>query len=826
MSYAKLNNSLSLPVIDRFGYLLDVRELKNTAAAELWPKEPVVQIQWTADNQRPTVEELMQTIEYNGKTYHGHFAWGSAVKRGQTIGLTRDFPHEEGPVTMVEDGQRVGRYLYAAGIFGGFKGDITVGIEKPHALLPCGPVEDGFGYIRRRGAEKFASKQRVSLGTSRDNWTYWQRLPWEKIKDEMTPVILEAATDASDPSKMLWAASHSFEQKQELVKLDMGMIEHPFVAAALNRSSQSYFARLCSSVHLGGQYRIAVPTTAETVCWPDHHGKIALDRSPIDSNGSIQAVEVEPYPAEEERIGNLEVIQVTIASKQFMSKGCLGIVDDDLLEYDVVICSEDIKMVSSDIGRLGDVRKLSELVVRNAVVPFLMVWDAQSIVGVNAEWAKDRMGLDHDGDAVRLVDCAEYPMLWQTIKDLPEGETPKLPKSKRLIAIKDQRPEMIYKSMVNLVGQATNVAGSTFMLADRSLLASQLGYKSVNALDNRLNYFIKVGTDGFKTDVDQAAVAKEIAIVQDSIQKLFGHGATWTRWDGDQIAFCRDIPRVILAVVKPDQTDLVYFDIDNQPVSRKVAPAKVARYIVYGQDEPIVLDERQLKIAIWPLQDGTVAQIARIAIPFIQPNWLESVPIRPLTGFRKWAPEVPELAEAAEQAQFWFNARVTRVNWTDPKDVAQFKADWNERLDQWKGDTWEKACALWHVAHSSRGKDATAASVFLGFPEECTKIIAEKPGDKVKEIMLTGLSYQLPRFVRGELKDIQVVDVVTIKGGKKIIRRCVVGDVAGQVAPKDATMPRNLIAFVAANTDQPECGQYKKIVVQPFGNSSWKAQLV
>ncbi len=87
-----------------------------------------------------------------------------------------------------------------------------------------------------------------------------------------------------------------------------------------------------------------MPTTAPTVCWPGHDGKIAIDRSPIDSNGSMQAVEVEPCPEEEQRIANMEVAQISISAKNFMSKGCVGIVDDELLDYDIVICSEDIKM--------------------------------------------------------------------------------------------------------------------------------------------------------------------------------------------------------------------------------------------------------------------------------------------------------------------------------------------------------------------------------------------------------------------------------------------------------------------------------------------------
>jgi len=72
---------------------------------------------------------------------------------------------------------------------------------------------------------------------------------------------------------------------------------------------------------------------------------------------------------------------------------------------------------------------------------------------------------------------------------------------------------MIAKSMTNLVGMATNVAGGTFMVEDREFLARQLGFKGAMEMNNRLNYFIKVGTDGFKTSVDQVAVEKEIASV-------------------------------------------------------------------------------------------------------------------------------------------------------------------------------------------------------------------------------------------------------------------------------------------------------------------------
>jgi hypothetical protein len=451
-------------------------------------------------------------VIYAGKSWFGAHAWSSAVKRGQTIGLLNYFPATDGPVKLVEDGQRVGRWLLGQGIFGGFKADtLRVGIYKPGRQTKAGPVEDGFGYIKKSLVDQFARKERIELGTSRDNWTFWQRLNWQDIRDEMIPLINKSLENVSDPAKKLVDAPHSYDQKKSLYDANKGIIEHPFVAAALNRTAQLYFARLCSSVNLNGNYRTAVPTSAETICWPGHSGNI------------IQAVHVAANAAEENRILSMEVAQITIATRDFMTKGCVGIVPDELMgEYDILVCSEDIKMASAGVDKL---RKEPYVDLENVVVPFIQIWSSKSLVGVNAKWAKNKMGLDHDGDAVRLVDCNELPCLWNSIRNLPEGETPKLPKSKRLLSEGDLRSEMIYKSMVNLVVQATNVSGSTFMVADRTLLAAQLGHTSVSALDARLNFFVKVVTDGFMTDVDQAAVAKEIAILQTNMSKMFGVSA-------------------------------------------------------------------------------------------------------------------------------------------------------------------------------------------------------------------------------------------------------------------------------------------------------------
>jgi len=256
----KLNNSKTIAVVDKHGDLIEEQNYRNTPLAELFPDEDVILIQWIEDRNmyRPTSEELSEPIEHDGKIYHGCWAWGSSVKRGITFGLTHDFPAEVGTVKLVEDGQRVGRWLMSQGIFGGFTAsELKIGVLPPHTQTKAGPVEDGFGYIKRSLVNQYARKERITLGQSRDNWSFWQRIPWDKVEEEMLPILSDSLVDASDPAKMLWASPHSFEQKKQLYDAEPAMIEHPFVAASLNRSAQSYFARMCTSVNLRGEYRTA-----------------------------------------------------------------------------------------------------------------------------------------------------------------------------------------------------------------------------------------------------------------------------------------------------------------------------------------------------------------------------------------------------------------------------------------------------------------------------------------------------------------------------------------------------------------------------------------
>jgi len=846
-NYTQLNNKTLVAVVDRFGHQLDAHELRNIPLLEIFPNEQFAMIQWTAkDAPRPSAAELQEPVIIldgvaRGLKLYGHYGWGSAVKRGETIGLTNDWPVKKGPFTVVEDGQRLGRWMFSQGNFGGFKAKtLRIKIMQPHEICKAGPVEDGFGYISADLVEKFGRKEVIVLGASRDNWTFWDRLPWPAIADGAVPMIIEAATDAANPSKMLRAASHSFDVKQRMVNADIQMSEHPFVAASLNRSSQDYFSRLCSAIYVDGKYRIAVPTTEEQICWPDHAGHIVVDRSPIDSNGNIQAVELvqtRAYQKEGKRIKGMKVVQGNVSAANFMSKDCWGVVSPKLLDgYDMIICSEDIKMIGG--MSLKDARNLDEIVVENCVVPFLSMWGGESLVGVNASWAKNLMGLDHDGDAVRLIECEDKMWLWYAARGLDPQETPKLPKSKRLLSKADLRAEMIAKSMSNLVGMATKVAGATFAQQNRAALAVMLGYTSDSTMDARLNFWIKCGTDGFKTDINLLAIESEIMTFQSSIRTLFGHGAAWMDWAGSQWAFSRGAPSIIHAVVPAGTKKLEYeyFEVTKGckiKVTWKGKSAADVRYIVDGQKDPVELDDEQLKYAIWPEQDGTCAMIARYALPVIAADWAETVQFKRLTFFLNWAlPQSDELMRQAEQVQFWYNSRVQRVNWTDPKDIAAFRVSLNERIEEWHKETkasdWEMANALWIVAHSARSEESTGNSVFMAFLDQAEKIIKDKPGlaasQKSQEIILNGLAYQLPGFTNGELENIEVKDIVTLSRGKKLVRRVVCGSTRGQKKPQDKSLPENLRAVGAINCAQPEPGTYRAKSTK-FGDASWKAVL-
>ena len=790
----KIENITIVPVVDAVsGEKIDEREFHNIPFSEFYDEDFIV-IDWMASGQRPTEfgEYQLGGVEYDGNTYYP-YAWGSMVKRGQTFGFLTDIPRLSGVVQYAEDAQRVGRWLFAQGVAS--RGTLKVGLVPAGTIIPgAGPVDDGFGYIRK---DLVQTDEWVTLGNSREQYPFWQRLDWDIIKDEQIPLIHKRLVDAGDPTKMLFEQSSTFEQKQALVKLDQRMIEHPFVANSLSRVSADRFARMATCGVAPGFYRTIVPTECETVCWPGHQGDIVVRRSPIDSNGSIQAVHIEPdelYERESKRISNLYVIQHTIATTEFAAKGCLGLVDD-LGEFDVILCNQDVKMVK---GSLEDVRRSTSITLDDAVLVEVQGWGKGSLAGVNGKWAKNRMGADHDGDGVDLIDANAMPQLVKAVKALKPGDTPKLKKTKTPLMREDKRNEMICKSMSNLVGFASNVMATSYAVKNRELLAKNLGFKSEQAFDKFLNYAVKVGTDGFKTDVDAREVEKQLAMLQSNLQTVLGGGIAWTGWPND-MAFTRSVPNIIT----------------GEGHGRN-APKGWAWAMVEGKGN-VLMSKDEIKNSILPWQDGIVPTIARIALPALDTIIGEPIKVRPLTEFQRWAGRVDTDFEAVRDVQNWYNARVRRVNFSEPKDIAAFKLAFSKRLDEWMAEQglseWDAARALWNVAHGTRSELSGAASVFIGFPEQAAQIVADKPGlvRKTKTV-LVGLARQVPGLIEVSL-DVEIQDVTVDQKGRAVIRKAVVAEVHGQRQP-NAPFPEKMIGLIAGNAIQPEPGQYKAHIKQ------------
>lgn len=103
----QLDNQVSAAVLDKNGRKIDEREFANTPFAQLFPQDEFVVIDWLANSttERPEEAELSQPVTYNGKHWQGSWAWGSAVKTGQTVGLLHNIGYECQTIKNADDGQ-------------------------------------------------------------------------------------------------------------------------------------------------------------------------------------------------------------------------------------------------------------------------------------------------------------------------------------------------------------------------------------------------------------------------------------------------------------------------------------------------------------------------------------------------------------------------------------------------------------------------------------------------------------------------------------------------------------------------------------------------
>jgi hypothetical protein len=795
-----------VPIVSPWGVLQDEREYVDTPFSVLYPNDPLIAVQWLYEGRKKPLARqieqerdcLCQSIHYQGVEYNGAWGWGSAVKKGETIGLTHDIGWQTGMMRYVEDGQRFTRWLLAQGWYGIEYRKYRIRLVTPGTMTKWGPVADGFGYFARPSLN---NRQPIKLGRSKGSYTFWQRIPFTAVLwEELRPLIDERLADIAQSAATMLSAGQSLDYKVKLVDIDPEMVEHPFVANMITSHWAEFLMRVATTVPIRSMYRLAVPAypDIETVESGDPGGtRMIVCRYPIDSYGNIQACET----TYSERIAEMEAIQYSISSYDVFFKGCGAVIDEPKLDgYDAILCTEDLKMSSDGVKAICLNGEWEGQVVLSVTQRF----SKGSCIGVNPDWFKLRFGGDNDGDGVEVVLADGLDELYTTVKCLPYGESPKLPKVKRILKDGDYRPEMIEQSMQNLVGFASNVTSQVLAKENQESQALLLGFPDAAHLHARLNYAIKVGTDGFKTNIDPSATIAMLTSIQGRLAADEINPAPWTGWSGTD-AFGHYIPEVYDRLYAENnaywgERSGVKFELDDEHFNTSVSK---------------------------DYHTGTVGRLCAYILPQLVGMLGTGIKVQPLQYFRRWGQANQLLLPYVRQLRNWWNIHRIRCNWSDPGEISQLKMEFSEKvkelLEKEQINPWETANTFWVLAHSARGIDNQAASVFFAFPEECLGIVLLKPGDLPQfKTTLTGLDYQLPNFFSGRL-DVEVVDVDIVTHGLHRLRKALIAQVEGQKQPQPI-YPRNMIALVSIDANQPAVGHYTADILKTFAHG-WRCVL-
>jgi len=293
--------------------------------------------------------------------------------------------------------------------------------------------------------------------------------------------------------------------------------------------------------------------------------------------------------------------------------------------------------------------------------------------------------------------------------------------------------------------------------------------------------------------VDLGKVNRQLCILQSNLRRLLGTSAPWTKWPNEW-AFRRGVPEF------------------------------------YREG----MDENQQASCIPVLCDGTIAQICKLTLPSMKAA-LEIrgiIKVKPLSSYRNWAFRVEkELLTQAHELQMEFNVRVSRVNWSDPEEITPFHLWWQGRVREWARSVGvsEKtaACALWREAHSSRSEDSSAASVFIGFPEEAKWVIAEKPGkrDSGVNTLLVGLNYVFDQEPNRLACEVAIREFEQVKNNKRVVRKIVCGNVQGKMDARQP-YPADMLGMVDLQGEQPDVGCYQASITKAGRGMAWHCTLV
>jgi len=819
-----LENEIEVPVIDSEGKVTtETRRFVNVPFPYFFPGDEFVIINWLARKEQPTTDQVRTPVMFEGKEYHGWYGWGSMTKKGFTPGLEKDYLQEWDLLEFVRDGVRLKRAALGDFLYGGAILDDLKVLVVPDGTVVEGdkPIEDGFGYATASvDAMVYNGHRAIKSNGSRDAFQFWQNFnPTEELLDAMWPMVRQDVVALADPAKFALdnnTAHH--KSKQQWVDLDKTMALHPTVANSFCRGFWETIMRASGTVRTNSVWRVAVPSLVDTMATTVD---VIRYRYPIDSKACIVHVEGQSDDltvSEVKRIEKMRVAQFTLFGRQGMASGCVGIVEDrEDREWDLCLSISDFKLWVGGVKTLEPgMHTLSDV-----AFGFNQYYAAGSAVGLGAkEWKKS--GGDFDGDLCSFFavkqDDRDFSKLVDQVNAWPASVSYKLLKSRDTDL--DKRAKMVAESMFDVVSFACRVDETTRMVRDREGLARKLAYPNAAALDQKLHFWIKAGTDMFKTSklfiefvdprgvtkkrpVTAEEIMKEIGVMQSNLITLFSRLSPCGAWKLSDRWFKRETPSVVLR------------DTDTNG-----------------------WDKERLAGAVYYWMDGMVPTLCKLTLPNLAAAHGAYIETKPLSYFRSWAPKVnKELFAEVKGLQVWYNGQVARLNFSSPDAIAKLTCLWQTEIDQFIAehgiDRETMANALWVVSHSARSRAAGATSVFMGMPEEAGRIITEKPGKadrKLEAVVMTGLLHNVETGPTGDWVGGVEVVYQPIKAKGKIVHRAVVcptGDHPFQFQPKNEgnPWPTDMLGVIAPNEDQPAEGFYTAAFARRGDAKAWDLRL-
>lgn len=803
----KFKKTLFVPVIDAQGLPISATLAKNSkpmfmpvsspAWAYFHPNEEVAVINWAhgIEGFDPATCNFDVPITYGGKPLYGNYAWGSSVKGMKTYGLRRDVVRESGKSRKAEDGQRFGREWMSSALYGAGTGNMRIMLMPKGSVVGNHTIGDGCGIMAADFAKSIRNSNipKIRLGRVNDSFQIAQRFPWETIRDEVTPMIMERLRTMHDPKA--WnevALLENEDKKLGLVELDADMMAHPYITNALSRHTHGMAIKLATTFPMKSYYKVAIPGDEVS-----EQGDLGLARYPIEAWNNNRSIDNRDKDVSKlkARVAELEAVQYTLTNKMMFAKGISVVVDRAEMPdgVDAILCDEDVK---TWIGE-----KVCNVAVElvDAYLGFLSWWTKGSLVTVPySTW--ELMGGDYDGDGCVITHLDNLPKVAEALKAFPTQPALKLPKSQSTWDQGDKRAYMIEKSMraSKIIGMATNALATLYAYSPefQPIVALRCGFKCVKDMEAALQRLIRIGTDGFKTDVDVLGAEEECTAILTDI----GTTAPWTKWKNNALVFDRVMP--------------CFYD-----------PMKGSRV---AWDIPSTMD-------------GTVGEILALALPELTEIVKMVRPEAELPMFyRDWAYcEDEDLIADAKSLNSAFGLACKRVDWTDENSSEHLKAWLEEAVTRWQEksgkDRWELANATWVAVHETQVDTMPTALVFWAFPAEVETIISTKPGlapekekpgaQKKKDYHVTGLQYSFKEMPSVLSTKALVVKIVEEKDGKKILRRVLVTpNLPGQLSAP-VGYPAGSIGSFTRDSDVPEEGEYNVELVRIPNQKVWTVNI-